>query len=406
MPVPTNLSDLSATPASNYPASTDTLSTTDDYLRAIEAILAKISAGSNALVTPALGTPASGNLTNCTGVAVAVGGITGLGTGVATALAVNVGSAGAPVVLNGALGTPSSGTVTNLTGTASININGTVGATTPGTGAFTTVTASGAITAHTTIKIWRGAAGTASNIAIGEGTMPSEVSGIENVTIGYQSMNGLTTGDYNSVFGYKGAFSTTDGAYNAAYGYQALYSNVSGGDNVAIGANALYENTGSTNTAIGSAAGYFSAGNGHTSGSNNSFIGANAAGSTRTASNEFTLGDGSIAVLRCQVTSITALSDARDKSDVRPLSTGLDTVMALNPVRFTWATRDGSKAGVKDSGFIAQELQSVDDDWLKLVYAENPERLEASYGRLIPVLVKAIQELKTEVDSLRAQLLG
>lgn len=38
------------------------------------------------------------------------------GTGVATTLAVNVGSAGAPIVLNGALGTPSSGTGTNLTG--------------------------------------------------------------------------------------------------------------------------------------------------------------------------------------------------------------------------------------------------------------------------------------------------
>jgi len=60
---------------------------------------------------------------------------------VATALAVNTGSAGAFVVNGGALGTPSSGTVTNLTGTASININGTVGATTPTTGAFTTVTA-------------------------------------------------------------------------------------------------------------------------------------------------------------------------------------------------------------------------------------------------------------------------
>jgi len=42
----------------------------------------------------------------------------------------------------GALGTPSSGTVTNLTGTASININGTVGATTASTGAFTTLSAS------------------------------------------------------------------------------------------------------------------------------------------------------------------------------------------------------------------------------------------------------------------------
>jgi len=51
-----------------------------------------------------------------------------------------------PILTAPVLGTPASGTVTNLTGTASININGTVGATTPTTGAFTTVAASGAVT--------------------------------------------------------------------------------------------------------------------------------------------------------------------------------------------------------------------------------------------------------------------
>ena len=51
--------------------------------------------------------------------------------------------AGSYLVSGGALGTPSSGTVTNLTGTASININGTVGATTPAAGSFTTLSASG-----------------------------------------------------------------------------------------------------------------------------------------------------------------------------------------------------------------------------------------------------------------------
>lgn len=45
--------------------------------------------------------------------------VSGLGTGVATALGLNVGSAGALVVNGGALGTPSSGVATNLTGTAS-----------------------------------------------------------------------------------------------------------------------------------------------------------------------------------------------------------------------------------------------------------------------------------------------
>jgi hypothetical protein len=91
---------------------------------------------------------AQGQLTlaSNTTVTPAVTSITGLGTGVATALAVNVGTAGAFVVNGGALGTPSSGTVTNLTGTASININGTVGATTATTGAFTTISATGVIT--------------------------------------------------------------------------------------------------------------------------------------------------------------------------------------------------------------------------------------------------------------------
>jgi hypothetical protein len=79
----------------------------------------------NALVIGTAGTQATASTTT--------------GTGVLTALGVNTGSAGAFVVNGGALGTPSSGTVTNLTGTASININGTVGATTRNTGAFTAV---------------------------------------------------------------------------------------------------------------------------------------------------------------------------------------------------------------------------------------------------------------------------
>jgi hypothetical protein len=71
------------------------------------------------------------------------------GTGVATALGVNTGSAGAFVVNGGALGTPSSGTLTNCTfptlnqnttGTAA-NVTGTVAVANGGTGATTAATA-------------------------------------------------------------------------------------------------------------------------------------------------------------------------------------------------------------------------------------------------------------------------
>jgi hypothetical protein len=117
---------------------------------------ALVFATSPTLVTPALGTPSSATLTNATGLPVATG-ISGLGSGVATFLATPSSAnlrtavtdetgtgalvfATSPTLVTPALGTPASGVVTNLTGTASININGTVGATTPNTGNFTVLT--------------------------------------------------------------------------------------------------------------------------------------------------------------------------------------------------------------------------------------------------------------------------
>jgi hypothetical protein len=55
------------------------------------------------------------DLTGSTGLPVSTG-ISGLGTGIATALSVNTGSTGSVVLYNGALGTPTSGTLTNATG--------------------------------------------------------------------------------------------------------------------------------------------------------------------------------------------------------------------------------------------------------------------------------------------------
>ena len=166
---------------------------------------------------------------------------------------------------------------------------------------------------------------------------------------------------------------------------------------------ALALSTGSDNVIIGDRASASTL----TTGSNNTIIGHDAEASSSSVSNEITLGNTNIATLRCNVQTISSLSDARDKTDINTLDLGLDFVKSLNPVKFKWQTRDGNrKDGLYEAGFIAQDFQQVqkdnDADYLKLVMDENPDRLEASYGKLVPILVKAIQELSTKVKALEA----
>jgi hypothetical protein len=156
------------------------------------------------------------------------------------------------------------------------------------------------------------------------------------------------------------------------------------------------------NTFIGS-----NSGSNLTAGTNNTAIGYNALPATATSSNSVTLGNSSVTTLRCAVTSITSLSDARDKKEVSPIELGLEFVKELNPVKFVWDDRNEyGKHDIADSGFIAQDLKALEDKYeasevLKLVYSENPDKLEASYGRLIPVLVQAIKDLAAEVETLK-----
>lgn len=278
----------------------------------------------------------------------------------------------------------------------------------------------------------------AQNAAFGNDALGANTTGSNNTAIGYQAGWNTTAttgnvlvgsqcgrnanGNYNIgmgqfalasgigtenvVIGYAAASDSGDKYYSVVIGSEAGYAIKADGGTVAIGRRALYgfnSVTSSQNVAIG-----YSAASTLTSGTNNIVIGTSAQPSAASVSNEITLGNASITTLRCQVTSITALSDARDKTDIAPLSAGLSFVNALNPVAFTWNMRDGGKVGQPDTGFIAQELKAAQEETginiPGLVYESNPERLEAAYGKLIPVLVKAIQELSAKVAELEAKV--
>ena len=104
-------------------------------------------------------------------------------------------------------------------------------------------------------------------------------------------------------------------------------------------------------------------------------------------------------------TIIISLSDRRDKKNITDLLEGIDFINKLRPVKFEWDTREGAPAkdGTVRAGFIAQELQEAQSgsEYLDLVMDGNPDKLEAKQGKLIPVLVKAIQELSAEVKRLK-----
>ena len=248
------------------------------------------------------------------------------------------------------------------------------------------------------ITIGRGTGNISSNTVNGYQSLYSNTSGSYNTVNGYQSLYSNTSGSYNIANGYQALYSNITGWYNTATGYSALISNTTGYYNVSIGNNSLFGNTtGSYNTALGHAAGSSFA-----TGNNCTMIGYGAQASASSVSNQITLGNSSISSLRCYA-PITNLSDRRDKTDIIPIGEGLAFLKQLNPVSFTWNTRDKAKVGIKSAGFIAQELlalqkQSNIGDNLDLVSEDNPEKLEARYGNLLPVIVKAIQEESAEKD--------
>ena len=248
------------------------------------------------------------------------------------------------------------------------------------------------------------------NVALGRAALADVTTGDDNVAIGRSAGNRLRGGN-NVAIGFDAVSGATFVDYNIGIGADALSSTaLSGDNNICMGQNTGRNiSSGERNVMLGYEAGASTVGGvSTTSGDNQIIIGYRAGASTVSVDHEITLGNSSITALRCQVTTITSLSDERDKTDIEPLNAGLEFVEALNPVSFTWDMRDGGKVGEADTGFIAQELQAAQNETgvtiPHLVFDANPDKLEAGYGKLIPVLVQAIKDLSEKVKTLEDKM--
>jgi len=102
-----------------------------------------------------------------------------------------------------------------------------------------------------------------------------------------------------------------------------------------------------------------------------------------------------------QSTSINSLSDISLKENIKPLETGLDEVIKLQPRRFDWKNDDGKNI----AGFVAQEVEEILPDLVsEQKYNETENKKFLKMGDMIPTLVKAIQEQQTIIEDLKSRI--
>ena len=117
--------------------------------------------------------------------------------------------------------------------------------------------------------------------------------------------------------------------------------------------------------------------------------------------NNAAAGSGQINANGASAAAFGSYSDARLKENIVPLPSQLDNIMALKPCEFDY--KDGAGHQI---GFIAQEMQEVYPDVVGEDSSEEKILMITGWSKTEARLVKAIQELKAEIDELKARLEG
>jgi hypothetical protein len=91
----------------------------------------------------------------------------------------------------------------------------------------------------------------------------------------------------------------------------------------------------------------------------------------------------------------TTRSDFNLKDDIFDLKYGLNDVLKLQPVEYTYKSN-----GSKQLGFIAQDIGTILPEVVSF-----EESMSVNYQAIIPILTKAIQEQQAQIEALKQRLL-
>jgi hypothetical protein len=235
--------------------------------------------------------------------------------------------------------------------------------------------------------------------------------GTGNTFVGQYAAGAQTSGDYNSYFGSDSGSAMTTGAKNSILG---RYSGNQGGLDIRTADNyivlsdgdgnprARWDNNGQGFTVGGGNGSYayqiLNGGNSNPYGLYMQFTGA-----SPNNTSQYFLACADSTTERFRIYSngtYGSVSDARLKKNIETSRGYLSDLCQLRVVKYGWATSDDSSP--KELGLIAQEVEQV----FPTLVDNSGEYKMIKQPVLIPMLVKAIQELKAEVDSLKAQLNG
>jgi hypothetical protein len=258
--------------------------------------------------------------------------------------------------------------------------------------------------------------------AFGSECMAANVSGAYNAAFGQLALSGSLTGNYNVAMGQSALLVANGASYNTCIGGGSGSSVTSGASNVLIGKDA-----GVTTTAL-------------TTGTENTIVGSFCYTSAADSASAFGLGynlacEGGYTTVGTGASDIRAangvatwatVSDERVKKDIEDATVGLEFINDLRPVTFNYRNKgdlpkefrgyeEGSTEAYRNSktqhGFIAQEVKAAIDkhsdvkDGFSMWDDDDPAgQQRVGETAVVPMLVKAIQELSAKVEDLEKQL--